>query len=34
LIEDRSGSLSIWNWTEMQAGLRVIDPVVPVQDAA
>ncbi len=34
LIEDRSGSLSVWNWTEMQAGLRVIDPVVPVQDAA
>ena len=34
LIEDRSGSLSIWNWTEMQAGLRVIDPVLPVQDAA
>ena len=34
LIEDRNGSLSIWNWTEMQAGLRVIDPVVPVQDAA
>jgi UDP-2,3-diacylglucosamine pyrophosphatase LpxH len=34
LIEDRNGSLSIWNWTEMQAGLRVVDPQTPVQDAA
>jgi UDP-2,3-diacylglucosamine pyrophosphatase LpxH len=34
LVEDRNGSLSIWNWTEMQAGLRVIEPVAPVQDAA
>jgi len=34
LIEDRNGSLSIWNWTEMQAGLRVVAPAAPIQDAA